>query len=208
MADFIAVAGNIGVGKTTLTRLLFERYGWQTYYEPEAHNPYISDFYENMERWSFHSQICFLTQRFKDHLAIQEGKEICIQDRTIYEDAEIFAHNLHARSLMSNRDYASYCDLYEAMVKSLKRPQLVVYLKASTWTLISRIRKRGRDYERSVDREYLGQLNIEYERWIKQISTNWNVLIVDTDNFDMYEDVNWMRGILEEIGDHFVSNDN
>ncbi len=199
-SKFIAIAGNMGVGKTTLTRLLNERFGWETYYEPQAKNPYLEDFYKDMQRWAYHSQVFFLTERFKDHLAIQRKTSTCIQDRSIYEDAEIFAQNLYLREFMPERDYHSYRSIYEAMVQSLKRPDIVVYLKASTWTLISRIRKRGRDYEKGVDREYLAQLNIGYESWIKKISNSWNVLIVDTDNFDMYEDLHWMDGILEEIG--------
>ncbi|MFQ5648914.1 MAG: deoxynucleoside kinase [bacterium] len=198
-SKFIAIAGNMGVGKTTLTRRLNERFGWETYYEPQEQNPYLQDFYRDMRRWAYHSQIFFLTQRFNDHLAIQTRKAVCIQDRTIYEDAEIFARNLYLRELMPARDYDSYKNLYQAMVQSLKRPDIVVYLRASTWTLISRIRKRGREYERSVDREYLAQLNIGYEKWIKKIAPTWELLIVDTDNFDMHEDVDWLEGILEEI---------
>jgi len=200
MSNSIAIAGNIGVGKTTLTRLLFERYGWKTYYEPQAANPYILDFYRDMQRWSFHSQVFFLTRRFQDHIAIQQSKEVCIQDRSIYEDAEIFAHNLFMRKQMPQRDYETYQNLYEAMAASIKRPGLVVYLKANTWTLMTRIQKRGRDYERSVDREYLGQLNILYGRWIKKISHDWNLLVVDTDNFDMHENTDWLEEVLEEIG--------
>lgn len=196
---FIAIAGNMGVGKTTLTQMLDQRFGWKTYYEPQALNPYIEDFYKDMKRWAYHSQIYFLTQRFKDHISIQQGNTTCLQDRTIYEDAEIFATNLYLRELMPERDYQSYWNLYKAMVQSLRQPDLVVYLKASTWTLISRIRKRGRDYEKDIDREYLAQLNIGYEKWIKKISDSWNVLVVDTDDFNIYEDVSWLEGILEEI---------
>lgn len=189
----------MGVGKTTLTQMLDQRFGWKTYYEPQALNPYIEDFYKDMKRWAYHSQIYFLTQRFKDHISIQQGNTTCLQDRTIYEDAEIFATNLYLRELMPERDYQSYWNLYKAMVQSLRQPDLVVYLKASTWTLISRIRKRGRDYEKDIDREYLAQLNIGYEKWIKKISDSWNVLVVDTDDFNIYEDVSWLEGILEEI---------
>ena len=198
---FVAIAGNMGVGKTTLTKLLHDRFGWKTFYEPQARNPYLEDFYKDMPRWAFHSQIFFLTQRFKDHLAIQSRPEVSIQDRTIYEDAEIFATNLYTREMMPERDYLSYQSLYHAMVKSLKKPQIVIYLRASTWTLISRIRKRGRSYERDVDVEYLAQLNICYENWIKKIADHWNLLVVDTDNFDMFEDVAWLDGILDEIGE-------
>ena len=198
-SNLVAIAGNIGVGKTSLSKLLHERFGWSVYYEPETRNPYLESFYGDMKRWAFHSQIFFLTQRFKDHLSIQELDAPCIQDRTIYEDAEIFVENLYSRELMPERDYQSYRNLYEAMIESLQKPGLVVYLKASTWTLISRIRKRGRSYERDIDREYLAQLNIGYDNWIKKISESWNVLVIDTDNYDIDRDVDWLEGILEEI---------
>lgn len=199
--NFIAVAGNMGVGKTTLTQHLKDRFGWNTFFEPQERNPYLEDFYRDMRRWAYHSQIFFLTQRFKDHLTIQDSSGLCIQDRTIYEDAEIFAQNLYLRQLMPERDYLSYVNLYDAMMRSLKHPALVIYLKASIWTLISRIRKRGRSYERDIDREYLAQLNIGYENWIKKISDSWNVLVIDTDHYDMYTDTDWLEGILEEIND-------
>ena len=196
---FITVAGNIGVGKSTLVKLLAERTGWEPVYEAVAENPYLADFYEDMTRWSFHSQVFFLSRRLRQHHYLLQRQNAIIQDRSVYEDAEIFARNLYQRELMPERDYHSYVSLYQAMTQSLKRPDLVVYLRASTWTLISRIRKRGRDFERSVDSEYLAQLNIGYERWIKEIAGAWNLLIVDTDNFDMYEDLHWLEGILEEI---------
>lgn len=198
-SNYIAIAGNIGVGKTTLTKLLHERFGWKIFCEPEANNPYLEDFYHNMQRWAYHSQIFFLTERFKDHLRIQKIAEPCVQDRSIYEDAEIFVENLYARQLMPMRDYQSYRNLYEAMAESLQRPGLVVYLKASTWTLISRIRKRGRTYERDIDREYLAQLNIGYDQWIRKITESWNVLVVDTDNYDIDRDADWLEGIIADI---------
>ncbi|MFQ5603636.1 MAG: deoxynucleoside kinase [bacterium] len=198
-SNLIAIAGNIGVGKTSLSKLIHERFGWKVFYEPEVKNPFLADFYQDMRRWAFHSQIFFLTQRFKDHLKIQKSPAPCIQDRTIYEDAEIFAENLFLRDLMPERDYESYRNLYHAMVKTLKKPAIVVYLKASTWTLLSRIRKRGRSYERDIDREYLAQLNIGYDNWIKRISRTWKVLVIDTDNYDIACDRDWLEGILEEI---------
>lgn len=200
-SNFIAVAGNIGVGKTTLTKKLQERFGWEVYFEPQEKNPYLIDFYKDMRRWAYHSQIFFLTQRFKDHIKIQQSEQVCLQDRTIYEDAEIFAANLYHRDLMPERDYRSYCDLYEAMRLSLQKPGLVVYLKASTWTLISRIRKRGREYEKDIDREYLAQLNMGYDSWIRKISENWNVLVVDTDEYDIERDYEWLENTLEIIRD-------
>jgi deoxyadenosine/deoxycytidine kinase len=203
-SNLLAIAGNIGVGKTSLSKLLHSRFGWQVYYEPEVTNPYLESFYRDMRRWAFHSQIFFLTQRFNDHLSIQKLHVPCIQDRTIFEDAEIFAENLFQGELLPARDYESYRNLYQAMIRTLEEPALVVYLKASTWTLLSRIRKRGRDYERDIDKEYLAQLNIGYDRWIKKISESWNVLVIDTDNYDMHKDVSWLEGILEEIGDRIM----
>ena len=203
--NFIAIAGNVGVGKTTLTKLLEEKFGWKVYLEPQVNNPYIEDFYKDMRRWAYHSQIFFLTERFKDHLLIQASKNVCIQDRTIYEDAEIFAQNLFLRGLMPERDYKSYRNLYEAMIQSLKRPDMVIYLKASTWTLISRIRKRGRIYEKDIDREYIAQLNIGYEKWIKKISGSWNVMVIDTDNFDVFSDEDWLESILDEVRNRVAS---
>ena len=198
-SNFVAIAGNIGVGKTSLSKLLNKRFGWKVFLEPERQNPYLADFYQDMPRWAYHSQIFFLTERFRDHLKIQPRNEPSIQDRTIYEDAEIFAENLFQRELMPAREYESYKRLYRAMVLTLKKPAIVVYLKATTWTLLSRIRKRGRNYERDLDREYLAQLNILYDNWVKKISKSWNVLVIDTENYDMTADAAWLEGILAEI---------
>jgi deoxyadenosine/deoxycytidine kinase len=196
---FVAIAGNIGVGKTTLTKLLVERFGWTAFFEKEVANPYLADFYQDMPAWAFQSQIFFLKERIKDHLQIQATNAPCVQDRTIYEDAEIFAHNLFERGLMHARDYACYADLYAAISSSLRPPDLFVYLRASTWTLISRIRKRGRDYEQNIDKEYLAQLNLNYERWAKRIVKKHNVVIVDTDEHEVYRDKDWLEGVIEEI---------
>ncbi len=196
---FVAIAGNIGVGKTTLTGLLHRRFQWRPFFETVAENPYLADFYDDMQRWAFHSQIFFLTQRLKMHLELQEWAGVCVQDRTIYEDAEIFAQNLFESGCMTGRDFQSYQDLYQTLAGSLKRPDLVVYLKASPWTLVSRIRKRGREYERDIDREYLLKLNLAYNRWVKRIAEKWSVLVVDTDDYDMERDVNWLESIVEAI---------
>jgi len=196
---FVAIAGNIGVGKTTLTNLLVERLGWTGFFEKEVANPYLVDFYRDMPAWAFQSQIFFLKERLKDHLQIQAANAPCVQDRTIYEDAEIFAHNLFERGLMHGRDYACYADLYAAISSSLRPPDLFVYLRASTWTLISRIRKRGREYEQNIDKEYLAQLNLNYERWAKRIFEKHNVMIVDTDAFDAHRAGDWLEGVVEEI---------
>lgn len=198
---FVAVSGNIGVGKTTLIDLLHQRFGWQAFYETVAENPYLADFYADMPRWAFHSQVFFLTQRLKMHLQLQEQPRVCVQDRTIYEDAEIFARNLFESGCMSERDFASYTDLYETLAGFLKPPDLVVYLKASPWTLVTRIRKRGRDYERDIDKEYLLKLDLAYNGWVRRIAERWNVLVVDTDRYDMDRDVDWREGILETIAE-------
>lgn len=203
---FIAVAGNIGVGKTTLTELLCRRFGWEAYFEKFVENPYLVDFYEDMRKWAFHSQMFFLKERIKDHMVIQKLKTTCVQDRIIYEDAEIFARNLFERDLMSQRDYAVYKDLYEAVRGLLRPPDLIVYLRASTWTLLTRIRKRGREYEQQIDKEYLMQLNTLYEKWVKSATSRYRVLIVDTNEFDMHRDSDWLDGIVEEIGREAVSN--
>ena len=181
---FFALAGNIGVGKTTWTRLLSEKLNWRPYYEKVKENPYLPDFYLDMQRWSFHSQIFFLTQRFKAHHEIQLSKTTCIQDRTIYEDGEVFAWNLFINKIMPEKDYLNYKDLYETIISSLRYPDLIIYLKASIWTLISRIRSRGRDYERVINKEYLAQLNQAYDSWVTRHSRQHRVLIVNTDNLD------------------------
>jgi len=196
---FVAIAGNIGVGKTTLTRILAERFGWTVFFEKEVHNPYLADFYKDMSRWAFHSQLFFLKERLKDHLRIQVSETICVQDRTIYEDAEIFAQNLFDRGLMQERDFACYLDLYQSISQALQPPAVIVYLRASIWTLISRIRHRGRDYEQNIDKEYLAQLNIAYERWIKRAAVNHRIFVIETDEHDILKDKDWADGILAEI---------
>ena len=201
---FFAVAGNIGVGKTTWTKLLSKRFNWRPYFEKVIENPYLADFYHDMKQWSFHSQIFFLTQRFKAHLEIQKSRTTCIQDRSIFEDGEIFAYNLYIQNYMTHLDYHSYRELFHAMLDSLRYPDLIIYLKASIWTLISRIRKRGRDFEREIDKEYLAQLNSTYDKWIKQYSKNHRVLVVNTDDFDIDRDKKRLNEILKEIGAYEV----
>jgi deoxyadenosine/deoxycytidine kinase len=176
----IAVAGNIGSGKTTLTRMLAHRYGWIPRFEPVDNNPYLADFYADMARWSFNLQIYFLNKRFQDVVEIAKQKEVIIQDRTIYEDARIFAPNLHAMGLMSTRDFENYSDLFDLMMSLVNPPDLLIYLRSSIPNLISQIQKRGREYERSIRIDYITGLNQRYEDWIKDYKAR--LLIVDVDN--------------------------
>jgi deoxyadenosine/deoxycytidine kinase len=166
MKKFVAVAGNIGVGKSTLVTLLSQRLDWQPFFEPEAENPYLADFYADMRSWSFHSQIFFLTHRLRIHRRLLDHPNSAIQDRSVYEDAEVFACNLYRQGLMAERDYQSYRELYKLLAEFLPPPDLVVYLRASVPTLVSRIACRGRDYERSITPDYLAQINELYETWI------------------------------------------
>lgn len=180
---YIAVAGNVGVGKSTLTEMLTARLGWKPYFEAVDDNPYLEDFYANMEAWSFHSQIFFLSQRLKHHRKLIEHPTSVIQDRSVYEDAEIFARNLYKQGAMSKRDYRTYRDLYLATVQFLPPPDLVIYLRASVETLVNRIRLRGRVYEQDIDPAYLSRLNELYEQWIDEF-TLAPVLIVPADDLD------------------------
>lgn len=167
---FVAVAGNIGVGKSTLVTLLCQKLGWQPFYEPEGENPYLADFYQNMQVWSFHSQIFFLTRRLRAHRQLMEHPTSVIQDRSMYEDAEIFAENLRQQGMLSDRDYATYRNLFEVLGEFLHPPDLVIYLRASVETLAQRIAGRGRAYERTISPAYLAQLNELYEAWIARFN--------------------------------------
>src|SRR6056297_308486 len=163
----LAIAGNIGSGKTTLTGKLAKHFGWETHYEDVDDNPYLNDFYNDMQRWSFNLQIYFLNSRFQQIADIRKSGETVIQDRTIYEDAEIFAPNLHSMGLMSTRDFKNYKSLFDRMVSFIQPPDLLIYLRASIPTLVNQIQKRGREYETSIRLDYLNQLNERYEKWIK-----------------------------------------
>ncbi len=165
---YVAIAGNIGAGKTTLTRMLSQKLGWKAYYEKVIDNPYLEDFYKDMSRWSFHLQIYFLSHRFKSQQEITEWPGSCIQDRSIYEDVEIFATTLHKQGFMSDRDFENYKTLFEIMTSYLRKPDLIIYLQASTDRLFEHIKKRGRAYEQKIDRDYLEQLNQAYEDWIER----------------------------------------
>ena len=180
----IAIAGNIGSGKTTLTKMLAAHYGWTPKFESVDFNPYLADFYEDMERWSFNLQIYFLNKRFQDVVEISKHQEVIIQDRTIYEDARIFAPNLHAMGLMSTRDFESYSALFDLMMSLVNPPDLLIYLRSSIPNLIAQIQKRGREYERSIRIDYITGLNQRYEDWIKDYKSRLLIIDVDTIKFE------------------------
>lgn len=198
MKKFVAVAGNIGVGKSTLVSLLCARLGWQPFYEPVAENPYLADFYQDMRAWAFHSQIFFLTHRLRAHRQLLDHPTSAVQDRSVYEDAEVFAHNLFRQGLIDERDYSSYCELYRVLIEFLPPPDLVVYLRASVPTLMERIRRRGRDYERTITPEYLEQLNTLYEDWITHFSL-CPVLAVPADDLDYVSNHYHMDLIVRKV---------
>jgi deoxyadenosine/deoxycytidine kinase len=198
MKRFVAIAGNIGVGKSTLTELLSERLGWEPFFEAVDGNPYLSDFYEDMERWSFHSQIYFLSRRLRHHWQLLQRSNSVVQDRTVYEDAEIFARNLYRQGSMDKRDYSSYCELYEVVTTVLPPPDLIVYLRASVPTLRDRIRKRGRHYEKGISTVYLEQLNQLYETWIADFSL-CPVLTVPSDALDFVSRHSHLELITEKV---------
>ncbi|MCF8301869.1 MAG: deoxynucleoside kinase [Bacteroidales bacterium] len=194
----IAIAGNIGSGKTTLTGLLAKHFGWEPHYEDVDSNPYLASFYEDMQRWSFNLQIYFLNSRFRQIVELRKKKKTVIQDRTIYEDAYIFAPNLHAMNLMSTRDFENYSSLFELMNSFIQSPDLLVYLRASVPTLVNQIQKRGREYENSIRLDYLKSLNERYEKWIKSYKDG-KLLIVDVDNISFTDNPEDLGNIIERI---------
>jgi hypothetical protein len=196
--NYIAVEGNIGAGKTTLTRLLAKHYKWEPHYEDVLENPYLEDFYNKMERWSFNLQIYFLNSRFRQILQIRESGKKIIQDRTIYEDAYIFAPNLHAMGLMTNRDFENYRSLFELMESVVKGPDLLIYLRSSIPNLVAQIQKRGRDYENSISIDYLSRLNERYEAWVHDYDKG-NLLIVDVDNINFVDNPEDLGDIINKI---------
>jgi len=194
----VAIAGNIGAGKTTLTDLLSKHYKWEAHYESVDKNPYLDDFYAEMERWSFNLQVFFLNSRFRQILDIRQGDKSIIQDRTIYEDAHIFAPNLHAMGLMTNRDFSNYSSLFELMERLVEPPDLLIYLRASISTLVDQIHKRGRDYESSISIDYLSRLNERYEAWISTY-TKGKLLIIDVDHLNFVDKPEDLGKIVDRI---------
>ena len=197
---FIAIAGNIGVGKTTLTKLLSKQLGWRAYYEKVIDNPYLAPFYDDMNRWSFHLQIYFLSNRFKSQKEISKWPDSCIQDRSIYEDVEIFARTLHKQGSMTYVDYENYRMLFETMVDYLRKPDLIIYLKASVDKLVERILNRGRDYEQTIDRSYLEKLGNAYDTWMGEAEeNNFTILRINTETKNFEEDERELNIIVEYI---------
>lgn len=194
----IAVAGNIGAGKTTLTKLLAKHFKWEPHFEDVVDNPYLDDFYHQMERWSFNLQIFFLNSRFRQILDMRKSGKNTIQDRTIYEDAFIFAPNLHAMGLMTNRDYTNYKSLFDLMEDLVGPPDLLIYLRSSIPNLVNQIHKRGRDYENSISIDYLSRLNERYEAWI-QTYDKGKLVIIDVDNMDYLNNPEDLGSIIQKI---------
>jgi deoxyadenosine/deoxycytidine kinase len=200
MDRFIAVAGNIGVGKSTLVKLLSENLQWKPFFEPVAENPYLADFYEDMQAWGFHSQIYFLMRRLRIHRQLMRESGSVIQDRSVYEDAEIFAHNLYLQDAINERDYATYQELYQVLVEFLPPPDLIIYLRASVSTLLDRISLRDRSYERSISAAYLANLNDLYERWVAGFNL-CPILTVPCDNLDYVAKPQHLTMIAEKVNE-------
>ena len=193
----IAIAGNIGSGKTTLTKMLAKRYGWIPRFEPVDNNPYLDDFYHDRSRWSFNLQVYFLNKRFKEVVEISQSKEAIIQDRTIFEDAKIFAPNLHDQGYMSDRDFENYSDLFDLMMSLVKLPQLMIYIRSSIPTLVKHIEKRGRSFEKSIRIDYLTGLQQRYEEWIKDYKGE--LIIIDGDKLSFEDTPEDFRKVTDLI---------
>lgn len=198
MEKFIAVAGNIGVGKSTLVKLLCESLQWTPFYEPVTENPYLADFYDDMPAWGFHSQIYFLMRRLRIHRGLMNNDGSVVQDRSVYEDAEIFAHNLYLQDAINERDYETYQELYRVLVEFLPPPDLVIYLRASVSTLLDRIAMRDRSYERSISADYLAELNELYESWVEHFNL-CPILTVPCDNLDYVAKPQHLALIVDKV---------
>jgi deoxyadenosine/deoxycytidine kinase len=196
---FLAIAGNIGVGKTELTTRLCAELGWMAYYEPVIQNPYLDDFYADMSRWSFHLQIYFLSERFKAQVQIGSSPLPFIQDRTIYEDAEIFARVLHEQGSMTAVDYQNYTSLFHVLVGFLRKPDLIVYLKASPEVLMERIARRGRASEQSISKDYIARLNGAYDDWMRRARAETEVLEIDTDNVPLQGETEAFAKLVSDL---------
>ena len=194
----IAIAGNIGSGKTTLTRLLSKNFNWDAHYEDVDTNPYLNSFYEDMQRWSFNLQIYFLNSRFRQIVQIRESGKTVVQDRTIYEDAYIFAPNLHYMNLMTTRDFENYISLFELMSSFIRPPDLLIYLRAAVPTLVNQIQKRGREYEEAIRLDYLKKLNERYEGWIKNYNLG-KLLVINVDDIDIQDNPEDLAMIIEKV---------
>lgn len=198
----VGIAGNIGVGKTTLTRNLADRLGWKAYFESVIDNPYLDHFYKDMRRWSFNLQIYFLAHRFRAQKLISDSGLPSIQDRTIYEDVEIFARSLYEQGYMSERDHQTYRDLFNDMVFFIPKPDLIVYLKASIKTLVARIKSRGRDFERTISPDYLEYLNLAYDRWIREAQEKFTILTVNADEVDFIKENDKFEELVIKIREY------
>ena len=194
----VAIAGNIGSGKTTLTTKLAKHYKWQAHYEDVENNPYLNDFYKDMQRWAFNLQVFFLNSRFRQVVSIRESGKKYIQDRTIFEDAKIFAPNLHHMGLMSSRDFDNYMEIFNLMDGFIDPPDLLIYLRASVSTLVEQIQKRGREYENSIRLDYLTRLNERYEAWIEEYDKG-KLLIIDVDDINYAENDEDLSAVIEKI---------
>ncbi|MDA9569408.1 deoxynucleoside kinase [Flavobacteriaceae bacterium] len=194
----IAIAGNIGAGKTSLTELLAKHYAWEAHFEDVIDNPYLDDFYNHMERWSFNLQIYFLKSRFQQFLNIKNGKKTIVQDRTIYEDAHIFAPNLKSMGLMNQRDFKNYQELFELMESLIKGPDLLIYLRSSIPNLVNKIHKRGREFENSISIDYLSRLNERYEAWTSTYDKG-KIIIIDVDDIDFVENKEDLNKIISKV---------
>jgi deoxyadenosine/deoxycytidine kinase len=197
---FITIAGNIGAGKTSLTKLLSESFGWKPFYESVEDNPYLRDFYNDMKKWSFHLQVYFLSKRFNDSQSILKDNHSVILDRTLYEDGEIFARNLHEIGNMTDRDYENYKQLYNVLTNYFPKPDLMIYLRSDVDFLLERIKSRSRDFESSIPREYLSQLNNYYEDWISRYNAS-ELLILDVSKIDYVNNAEHLNMVIEMIKD-------
>ena len=193
-----AIAGNIGAGKTSLAELLSKHYKWEPHFEDVIDNPYLDDFYVHMERWSFNLQVYFLNSRFRQLMSFNESEKSVVQDRTVYEDAYIFAPNLHSMGLMNQRDFNNYISLFELMESMIKAPELLIYLRSSIPNLVNKIHKRGREYENSISIEYLSRLNERYEAWVSTYDKG-KLLVIDVDNLDFVHNKEDLGFIIEKV---------